>query len=83
MGKLIFMWALASPIIYLIRDAGSPQTCLTVMTSMNPSTLNSYHFQTCSLGMAMEAEVVVSPGASYIDCGSGPSEAGRATADGL
>ena len=44
---------------------------------------NSYHFQTCNLGMVMGAEVVVAPGLFYVNCGSGLSEANKAIADGL
>ena len=53
------------------------------MTLRRPLTLNSYHFQTHNLGMARGAEVVVTPGLFYIDCGSGPLGAGRVIADGL
>ena len=53
------------------------------MTSMRLSTLNSYHLQTCDLGLAMGAEVVVAPGLFYIDCSSGLLEGSEAIDDGL
>ena len=50
---------------------------------MRMSTLNSYHFQTYDPGMVMGAEVLVDPGLFYVNCGSSPSEASEAIADGL
>ena len=54
-----------------------------MMTSMRPSTLNSYHFQMHDPGMAMGAEVVVAPGLFYVDCSSGLLEASEVIANGL
>ena len=74
-GKLIFMWAPASPHHIPLWGAGSLLTSPIVMTPMGWSTLSSCHFQTHSVGMAMGVEVVGVLGLFYIYYGSGSLEA--------
>ena len=81
MGKLIFMWAPVSLIVYHIGSARSLLTCLTV-TSMRLLTPNSYHFWTCNPGKARVAEVVVASDLFYVNCGPSPLEAKGVMVDG-
>ena len=68
---------------YVVGNAGSLLTCLTVMTLMRPLTLNSYHSQTCDLGMVRVAEVMAASDLFYIDCSPGLLEVGRMGVDDL
>ena len=84
MGKLIFMWAPASPHHLPHQGCWEPLD-LSDSDDINEviNTKYSYDFQTCGLEMVVGTEVVVAPGLFYGNCGSGPLEASEAIADGL
>ena len=55
---------------------------LTLMTSMKPLIMSSYHFQTHGLGRVMVTNAVVALGPSYACCTPGPSSTSVAMANG-
>ena len=82
MGKLIFIWAPASLHCLPLQGCWEPSD-LSDSDDIDEAVDTSYHFQTCSPGTAMEAEVVVAPGLFYVYYHSSPSEAGKAIVYGL
>ena len=92
MGKLIFMWALASPHCLPLQGHWEPSDQSDsddtdeadsddIDEAVNTKLLCC--FQTHGLGMVMGVEVVGVPGLLYVYYGSGPLKAGKVIVCGL